>query len=87
MNYFEHRDRAGDPPSICPVAGLRANHALGPSENGFFRTVKGRVALNCSDRDRMARTFEELEQADLFPLVDALPELMKPASAALGVPA
>jgi len=34
----------------------------------------------------MARTFEELEGGDLLPLVDALPELMTPASAALGVP-
>jgi|SRR6187402_1252481 len=34
----------------------------------------------------MARTFEELEAGDLLPLVDALPELMTPASAALGVP-
>jgi len=36
---------------------------------------------------RVARTFEELEAGDLLPLVDALPELMTPASAALGVPA
>ena len=34
----------------------------------------------------MARIFEELEAGDLLPLVDALPELMTPASAALGVP-
>ena len=34
----------------------------------------------------MACTFEELEAGDLLPLVDALPELMTPASAALGVP-
>jgi hypothetical protein len=35
---------------------------------------------------RSARQFSELGIGELLPLVDALPELMTPASAALGVP-
>jgi hypothetical protein len=35
---------------------------------------------------RRARRFSELGLGELLPLVDALPELMTPASAALGVP-
>src|SRR5450755_3177630 len=46
--------------------------------------------MNLRPRGRSTRphgcTFEELEAGDLLPLVDALPELMTPASAALGVP-
>jgi hypothetical protein len=61
--------------------------ANGKSESWISHRTGHRSSAMLNNYKRVARTFEELEAGDLLPLVDALPELMTPASAALGVPA
>jgi mRNA interferase MazF len=46
----------------------------------------GRPGLRTVSRAKRIAAFEELKASNLLPLVDALPELVTPASAALGVP-
>jgi len=61
--------------------------ANGRSESWIADRTGHRSSAMINAYKRMARTFEELEAGDLLPLVDALPELATPASAAQGVPA